>query len=76
MNNHLPSGESAQPVSAYTDVSPEPSRDDELTDADLDNLVGGLARTWNGLSPDVFLANPSYTIARLDPHDVARRISA
>lgn len=76
MNDQLSFRRSAQLVPTSADGAAAQMPNDELSDADLEQLVGGLARTWNGIASDVLGVNPSYTIARLDPHDIGQRISA
>ena len=63
-------------VLTVADVAAPRPLDDELVDEDLEQLVGGLARTWSAGGPSMLDAGPSYTVARLEARDMTQRISA
>lgn len=62
-----------RPLSAAS-ASEAQSPGDELSDDDLEQIVGGLARTRDGASHGVHVAEASYTIAPV--HQIANRVSA
>jgi hypothetical protein len=63
-------------VLTVADLVASPAPDDALSDDDLEQSVGGLARTWNGVAPSLLDVGTSYTIAQLDARDITQRISA
>ena len=60
----------------YSAATGRPSLDDELSDDDLEQVVGGLARTRDATSQDARIAEPSFIIALAPVHEMAHRVSA